>query len=391
MGVSTEPAPYNGRGPLALEWIEAIKAIPDPVLRNLWVTQTYHEISRELRPFLGSDHASWFSFAKWASKQAGRTIRGEDVPERVRHLLEKDEEYHRLLDRVNGSLFKRFESLAVRREHVATHVLALVNQLSEKISGGNIKVFVDLAPIFSRFLELFRNDAAPDHPKFASFISELNTVPALQGRDPILHSAFKKYYQARFEPDRKAKAELVLTGSGQIGVHEQTSLQTDIENGLGVPAHEVQTWMASGIKARLPFHLHHDADAALEPHLGPLARLVNHVWCKEATDHLMRLTLPEKALHMGQDVPIVPGRPMFPEELQELEHEDLVALARQYDRSWNTTVGSAAHDWTRLGDRLHYILDLFRSHHRQMNLYAECFTDEQLQAMRAGQVPAGPL
>jgi hypothetical protein len=391
MGLGTERAPSNGRGPLALEWIEEIKVMTNPVLRNLWVTQTYHEISRELRPFLGSDHASWFAFAKWASKQAGRTIRGEDVPERVRILLEKDEQYHLLLDRLNGRLVVHFESAAVRREHVATHVLALVNQLSEKISGGNIKVFVDLAPIFSRFLELFGHDSAPDHKKFARFISELDTVPAFRGRDQSLHSAFKKYYDARFEQDRKAKAELVLTGNALVGVHEQTSLQSDIENGLGVPAHEVQHWMATGIKAGLPFHRHHEVDVALEPHLNPLARLVNHVWCKEATDHLMRLTLPEKALHMGQDVPVVAGQPMFPEELQELEHEDLVAIARQYDRSWNTTVGSKAHDWTRLSDRLHYILDLFRSHHRQMNLYGECFTEEQLQAMRAGKVPAGPL
>jgi hypothetical protein len=365
--------------------------MPDPVLRNLWVTQTYNEISRELRSFVGHDQISWFSFAKWASKQAGRTIRGEDVPHRVHLLLEKDAQYHRLLDQLNGKLLVRFEGSALRREHVATHVLGLVNQLSEKISGGNIKVFMDLAPVFSRFIERFRDDAAPNHAKFELFLHELDTVPMFAGREPMLYSAFKKYYQAKFETDPKTKAELILTGNAHIGVHEQTSLQSDIENGLGVPAHEVQHWFSTGIKAGIPFHRHHEVDAELGPHLSPLARLVNHAWCTEATDHLMRLVLPEKALHMGQDVPTVHGQPMFPEELAELQHEDLLAIAHEYDRSWNTTVGSAAHNWTRLGDRLHYIFDLFRSHQRQLNLYDECFTGEQLAAMRAGRVPAGPL
>jgi hypothetical protein len=391
MESGTGRASSSGHAPLALEWIDEIKHMPNPVLRNLWVTQTYHEISQGLRPFIGPDQVSWFSFAKWASKQAGRTIRGEDVPQRVHFLLEKDQEYHRLLDQINGRLLVGFQNSVLRREHVATHVLGLVNQLSEKISGGNIKVFVDLAPIFSRFIELFGEDTSPDPAKFASFISELDTVPAFQGREQNLYGAFELYYQAKFESNPKAKAELILTGNALIGVHEQTSLQSDIENGLGVPAHEVQNLMAIGIKAHIPFHRHHEVDADIGSHLSPLARLVNRAWCKEATDHLMRLTIPEKALQMGLDVPIVAGQPMFPEELQELEREDLLAIAHQYDLSWNTVVGSAAHDWTRLSDRLHYIIDLFRSHQRQLNLYIDCFTEEQLQAMRAGQIPTGPL
>jgi len=62
----------------ALAEIDRIVAITDPVIRNLQITQCYQELSAVLaqRISLG---ANWCTFATWASKQAGQTIRKEDL------------------------------------------------------------------------------------------------------------------------------------------------------------------------------------------------------------------------------------------------------------------------------------------------------------------------
>ena len=65
--------------------IDEIVAMNDPVLRNLRITEAYHRLALAFpcpRP-----GANWCAFAVWASRQAGRTIRGEDLMralERVR-------------------------------------------------------------------------------------------------------------------------------------------------------------------------------------------------------------------------------------------------------------------------------------------------------------------
>ena len=50
----------------------------DPVIRNLRITQAYHELSAATAARVGPV-ATWCTYATWASKQAGRTIRKEDL------------------------------------------------------------------------------------------------------------------------------------------------------------------------------------------------------------------------------------------------------------------------------------------------------------------------
>ena len=60
----------------------------DPVLRNLLITQRYHDFAVALRDGGAGEDATWCAFAVWASKTAGATIRGEVLPERARELFE---------------------------------------------------------------------------------------------------------------------------------------------------------------------------------------------------------------------------------------------------------------------------------------------------------------
>src|SRR5690348_1643771 len=58
--------------------VARISTLTDPVLRNLQITQCYHELSAVMAARLGL-WANWCTFATWASKQAGQTIRKEDL------------------------------------------------------------------------------------------------------------------------------------------------------------------------------------------------------------------------------------------------------------------------------------------------------------------------
>ena len=64
--------------PVSPPEVRRIAAIGSPVLRNLEITYAYSLLAAATAARCGSD-ANWCTFATWASRQAGRTIRGEDA------------------------------------------------------------------------------------------------------------------------------------------------------------------------------------------------------------------------------------------------------------------------------------------------------------------------
>src|SRR5262245_54167180 len=75
---SVSPSPTS---PLTDEVMQ-IAAIADPVLRNLRITECYYRLSMAMARRTGQ-RANWCTFATWASKQAGQTIRGEDILDKL--------------------------------------------------------------------------------------------------------------------------------------------------------------------------------------------------------------------------------------------------------------------------------------------------------------------
>ncbi len=63
---------------ISVEEIKRVSAQPEPVLGNLQITQCYHELSVAFASRMGHV-ANWCTFATWASKQAGQTIRRQDM------------------------------------------------------------------------------------------------------------------------------------------------------------------------------------------------------------------------------------------------------------------------------------------------------------------------
>ena len=116
----------------------------------------------------------------------------------------------------------------------------------------------------------------------------------------------------------------------------------------------------------------------------PLMRSLSTRW-------FMRIELPGRGAPLGRDVPRLACGAMFPAELEVLELPALRALLARLDRTPDTTRGSAARDWADLGDRMNYIVDLFRSHQQAPHMRRPLFSPNQVQAIRAGEVPPGPL
>ncbi len=66
--------------------VQRIVAIENPVVRNLEITYCYSQLAAACVERNGTG-ANWCTYATWASRQAGRTIRGEDLLEHLERRL----------------------------------------------------------------------------------------------------------------------------------------------------------------------------------------------------------------------------------------------------------------------------------------------------------------
>src|SRR5215213_5951693 len=70
-------APTSAAAPTAAD-VRRVAAIANPVVRNLEITECYSRLAATFAARTG-EGANWCTYATWASRQAGRTIRGEDL------------------------------------------------------------------------------------------------------------------------------------------------------------------------------------------------------------------------------------------------------------------------------------------------------------------------
>ncbi len=322
-------ANYAGRA----RQIDGVVKTQDDTLRNLKITQDYSNLSNEMRNMLGTDSgANWCTFATWASRQAGETIRQEDLGTTAK-LAKKG------VDALGGL------SLLIPGGAAAKAGSEMYDASSAQVAAGNRKVYQEIAPQFARFIETFKGDKSPDPEKLKKFQEGF----AKDGSQDGLKAAFNAYHQAMFEKDPKKKKELMFLANGQIGAHEQTRLQPEIQGALPYGSREL------------------------------------------ATSYMMRLGLPDgkggvNHVSLGEDVPSFNGR-RAPNELQNLQNPDAQKMVNQFDRTPNSLQGSGAADWTNMGDRMNYILDLFRSRHDDPALFQAPFTPGQTRDIQANRVP----
>jgi hypothetical protein len=378
--------------------VERVAALTDPVVRNLQITQCYCELSRALVALTGGGPANWCTFAAWASKQAGQTIRKEDLTRTFERLFGRS----RQATSVGNSAVASME-LTMRQEPQrlwevlwkALRPTAAFDRASDAVARGNRKVFEEIGREFARFLALPRTGGRIDPEALGAFHDRLRPGDPPHGQN-LLKQAFGSYAAAFRETDRKVRAELVLLANLGIGWHEQRRLQPEIVEALDAAIEEPvklrRDLMRHLLRSRIGLALHLLVElipgrtTATKRALDELDGQVKRIAREAITELLTTLSLPDHTLSLGLDVPGT-----FPAELEKIENPDLAALLRRIDPTPDTTRGSGADDWSNLAQRIHFIADLFRVYQERPALFSEPFTAEQVVVIKAGGRPAGPL
>lgn len=380
--------------------IDRIAFNADPVLRNLQITQCYSDLSA-IMPRRTGLSANWCTYATWASRQAGRTIRKEDLVRALEAFLGESSEATRALSALASTVQQLAASLNPSRSR--EFILEVLNparafdRSSDAVARGNKKVFEEIGREFARFYASCLNDSLYDEHHIQEFCQGLRPGEPPDGQGH-LRQAFSAYYRAFFEGDPKTRAELILLGNLEIGYHEQTRLQSEIAEALNAPVADppevsdrlmqailpslswlgrTRMWLRHILGGKTP--LDHAVDAVVDIMRKQVRRLL--------TETMMTLALPEGlTLRLGKDL-----QSPFPESLQHIVTPELQVLLHRIDPTPDSVAASGADDWADLPDRLHFIVDLFRCYQEWPDLFDPPFSAEQVEAIGNGQRPAGNL
>ncbi|WP_429886348.1 hypothetical protein [Geoalkalibacter halelectricus] len=380
--------------------VEGIAALNNPIIRNLQITQCYFELSAVHAARLPED-ANWCTFATWASRQAGQSIRMEDVEDSLERLMRSEALAARAARHLAGvaqsfgAIFSRDEVLRILWELADPR--AALERVSAAVAEGNRKVFAEIGWEYARFNEQCLNDPVPLDDKIAAFCAQLRDGEPPQGQS-YLRRAFLHYYRALFAADAKTRAELQFMANIEIGYHEQTRLQPEIVAALNAALVDPEEFTARllavafprgsllltgrkllmGITGR-PTPLQRAIHAFVEKLRAELRRII--------TAKLMVLELPGgQHLKLGEDL-----QGEFPQRLRDIRDPDLQNLLARVDPTPDSLLHTGAVDWANLGERLHFIVDLFRTRHEAAELFTPPFTSRQVRALKAGRLPRGRL
>ena len=368
--------------------VRAIAAIEDAVIRNLRITECYARLSAAMRAQVG-EGANWCTFATWASRQAGCTIRGEDLGDRLAGLAREGwtpRHPSRSLWRalLRRGLFNPKTKLGriVRAIHSPFDAF---ERASEAVAAGNRKVFEEIGYETARYLETCGDDPSADSARFAQFVNALKPGPPPDGQE-WLRRAFSHYQQQRTETRPPRRAQLMLLANLEIGFHEQTRLQPEIQRAMEAAPDTVED-LKSRLLALLPggrlagFLLR--PVAAVAERYRRFGRALTR---RVISDTFMVLSMPDGTLSLGRnlDVPV-------PAVLAALNEPELAALVKSVEPPDGACDDCGAEDWADLHQRMHYIFHLFRAFHEKPALFGAPYSAGQLEALRAGRIPAGRL
>jgi hypothetical protein len=384
----------NAIPPPSVEEVRRIAAIANPVIRNLEITHCYSRLAGAFTAY-GGGGANWCTYATWASRQAGRTIRGEDLLEHLELRLGTSSwvlhpiatTWRRLL---RSGLFQPGTRIGRLTDELHTPFDAF-ERASECVARGNLKVFEEIGLEFARYLEECPPAEPPDPRRFEAFAERLRPGDPPDGQRYLRH-AFARYEQRRLEPDPKDRAELAALANLEIGFHEQTRLQPDIRAALDAASSTTEDLGRRALVAlfpsvaRWPSAARRPASALTGVVASSVQREAGRIAREVITDSFMVLSLPGRVLALGTHLTDV-----YPEELREPTNNDLVQLLARFEPVPPAPDDCAAREWSELPQRMHYIVHLFCAYHLRPELSDEPFTAEQVAAFGRGEVPEGRL
>jgi hypothetical protein len=341
---------------------EAIEE-PNRALSNFKVTQAHHLLSVALREAVGTEGgANFHSWAVWGSRKAGVTIREEGLDRALREVT--------LLALCLGLLagFLLGEAMSLWLPWWIVPGLSALGAVCGAWTGrgwliwgrrhaaklmlsGNRTVLEDIGNQTARFVTWFAESGSRDSASFDRFLEGFRPGEAEEGGQNLLRRAFTSYYQAALSKDAPTKQQHTYFANCLAILHEHIRLQPYIAGAL--------PWI--------------------------VRRCV--------TCRLMRYDVGPLKLAVGDDVPCLDGLD-YPEALRTLTDPELIEFLfgrDGLDRGGNTLAGTGTRDWTRLAQRMRYIVNLFRALHLNGDVVDSPYTSKQFEQIRCGQIPPGPL
>jgi len=381
-----------------VEDVARIAGISDPVIRNLNITQSYFELSQPMSKYTDGN-PNWCTFAVWASKQAGQSIRKEDLSRTFEQLFHNSPEITLLLNTLSqhSDVIKNLPEVKA----ISGFALKVINpntafdHSADAVATGNRIVFSEIGGEFARFLSIFRSEQNFTEENISNFCSAFKPGDPPDGQQ-MLNDAFTSYFEARKQTDAKVKAEMILYSNLLIGYHEQTRLQPQIVQALNAAFTNEDELRSRFLKELLPgFWLRIryyitkllQRKMPLDEAIDQLLNLAKQKMREVITDCMMTLRIPtSEMLKLGEDL-----RRKFPQRLEHISSTILKELLDKIDPTPDSIKESGAKDWGDLSDRIHFIADLFRTYFEHQPINNQPFTDEQVEILKNGTKPEGNL
>jgi hypothetical protein len=374
--------------------VRRIAAIANPVIRNLEITHCYSRLAAAFAARSG-EGANWCTYATWASRQAGRTVRGEDLLEQLgRRLADRRWLLHpiatlwrRLLRR---GLFQRETRIGRLTAELHTPFDAF-ERASDAVARGNLKVFEEIGLEFARYLHECPPDAPAEPAPFQRFLDRLRPGDPPEGQR-YLRQAFARYERLRFERDPKARAELAVLANLEIGHHEQTRLQPEILEALDAAYATQKDLGPRALEALFPSAarwwpiIRRPAAATIGVVAEGVQRAASRLAREVITESFLVLSLPGRVLALGTHL-----SDAYPEALREPADAELTELLVRFEPVPPAPDDCGARDWSDFHQRMHYIVHMFCAFHLSEQLSRPPFTPEQVASFSGGVVPDGEL
>jgi hypothetical protein len=376
----------------SVEDVRRIAALENPVVRNLAITQCYSRLAAAFAA-RGAGGANWCTYATWASRQAGRTIRGEDVLDEAERRLHRT----RWLLRPAATLGRRLLRRGLLQPDSRLGRLAAelhtpfdaVERASEAVARGNLKVFEEIGLEFARFLDECPPDG--DSAALERFLRGLRAGDPPDGQE-YLRGAFARYERARLADDPRTSVQLAVLANLEIGFHEQTRLQPEILEALDAPFVTQERLGLRALEALLPSLarawpvVRGPAAAIAGTFAAGVQRASSRLAREVVTESFMTLSLPGRVLTLGTHL-----ADAYPDGLADPRDADLGELLGRFEPAPPATDDCGARDWADLHQRMHYIVHLFCAFHEREELFDAPFTPEQVGAIEHGRIPDGAL
>jgi len=359
--------------------VREICDLKDDLYRLRWVSYAYDDLARRLDPKLGGN-ASWPAFARWSAFTISEALRLDQVNPRLEDVLRR----HALPQRVTGPLVEIQKRLRSLDDGAMPTILAL----------GNRFVFHEVGWTVAEFLEWLETQDGPDPDKWNDYQTRITPFAATDFFRPgyleWLRDGVRAYYDACWERDPRKQAQHVLRGNMLIGAYEQWRVDSFFEVALD--------FNPGNLIERLRIDDHDDLAHRLigVRHAGT-RRALRHQWAMlnwMADAYAALLTrfvltwdaplygpLPS-AVRLGCNLPARQAPAPQSEDLAELDG-DTKRLFEAFDRSGGELRGAGARNWRHFGDRMSFIVNLFRTQQQNPHLRVPpTFEDRRLLELR---------